>query len=455
MKRKPLKRNFLPRTSNAIYAMVVVAIALFSSPGHVQVIPLHPSLYQRDEVGATDKGSLVFLDKYVAGKRVVFLGEDDHLVSEFNTLKTSIVEYLAECHGFSAVLFESRDGTAFWDMRVDSSDLFENLYRTGAVIVPWLVEENRSLFLRATKQRREMEMGGIDIFTIALKMRSDSAYRAKPIFEHLRAAAYLTPAQKKTFAEIDSDARAVIKMRDSIYKVTDLYGGTRVEYADTPAYRAWIGTLRDIRQRYITLATTFAAPVTTDERLLDRIIRIRAAVIQTFIDPACESRYRDSVMAANLAYYLSVVAPQSKVIVWAHDGHIAKRTFSPTYESSIGRYLADSTKEQSFFLSIKHGGRRMANGMDTMKNFSADSKTIEPDLSRLGKAFFLDLRSKTAKRDLRRQYSHAYFESIRYYPYPNVYRPAQLFDAVIYLHRTHRPHYAVETIRAFYEKNFP
>ncbi len=442
------------RRTAAARVLLVLTFVLAAQTLHAQVVPLHQSLYEFDGPGAVHPEHLAFIDKFVKDKRVVFLGEDDHLVSEFNTLKTAVVNYLADYHGFRTVLFESRDGTAFWASQVDSANIFENLRRSGAIIWPWLVEENRALFYRVSNQRCEIVIGGIDIIN-NLAVRNDTAYRDDDLFHQLRSAAYLTDSQKNAFVSVDSSARELIKVRGDIYKVTDVYGGTRVEYADTPAYRAWIGTLRQIQRRYLTLATTFAAPATVDERLLDRIIRIRPAVIQTFIDPACYDRYRDSVMATNLAYYLAEVAPQCKVIVWAHDGHIAKKAFSPTYESSIGRYLADSIKAQSFFLSIKHGGRRMANGTDAVKGANDRNRTLENDLSQLGNAFFLDLNSKAARRALRRQYSHAYFGSVPYHPYPNVYRPAQLFDAVIYLHRTHRPHYAVETIRAFYEKNFP
>jgi len=48
-----------------------------------------------------------FLDSIAVTKRIIWLGESDHRIEDFNELKIDIIKYLHEKHGYNVVVFES------------------------------------------------------------------------------------------------------------------------------------------------------------------------------------------------------------------------------------------------------------------------------------------------------------------------------------------------------------
>ncbi|MGJ3235843.1 hypothetical protein [Marivirga sp.] len=88
---------------------------------------------------------LEFLHDILKDKKVVFLGESAHGVSEYNTLKLRIIRYLHEEMNFNVLAFECNAGDAFAvNLEYPFGDAKTALYNSISTF--WHVEENILLF---------------------------------------------------------------------------------------------------------------------------------------------------------------------------------------------------------------------------------------------------------------------------------------------------------------------
>ena len=48
-----------------------------------------------------------FIDRFIKDKRIILLGENSHGIADYFTIKTDLIRYLCQNHGFNIVIFES------------------------------------------------------------------------------------------------------------------------------------------------------------------------------------------------------------------------------------------------------------------------------------------------------------------------------------------------------------
>ena|GEM_PF-3943271 len=385
--------------------------------------------------------NFAFLDPYIKGKSIIFLGEDNHMVSEYSCLKSNLVEYLYKHHGFDILLMEYPIDNGYYPFQ-DANITFEKLGKTGGVFPIWRVKENKRLLEVLS---REITISGIDLHSGLV--RCDSAmYIASAYYKYLQNTKFLSQQQKVRLISLDSTARYLVSIAPSVRKVKYNYPGIEVSYSDTVRYDQFIRDFEDLQNDYEELFRSLTVvPTITGDRILKKIIQNRSLAINGFIDESSYDLFRDSLMAENLTYLRDSVFPDRKLLVWAHDGHIAKSLFNNTLtNSSIGMFLPDSLKAKSYFISFKMSEHEKADGSFNKKDAPTHRFSLEHDLEEMGTAFFFDVKEAIAHDLIQNNYQSSYWQSVYNYAYYYPYKLSEVFDAVFYIRKTHRPEYLLE-----------
>lgn len=219
--------------------------------------------------------------------------------------------------------------------------------------------------------------------------------------------------------------------------------------------------LQDLKQDYLQLYAGLPAAVTVEDKIIrmiigNRPVAIRSIPFKNYSDANYYDICRDSMMAENIRYYADSVFPGKKIIVWAHDGHIAKSLFNDhATRSSIGCYLPERLKNQSYFISVKMSEHK-GNSSPHIKQSPNHKKSVEASLEKIpAQAFFLDVREGIQSKLLHKKYKSTYWWGIYNYSYNAGYNIADVFDGIIYIRNVHRPVYISKEDIDFYKNKNP
>ncbi|MFI9226881.1 erythromycin esterase family protein [Streptomyces rimosus] len=261
------------------------------------------------------------LGEALRGVRIVGLGESTHGTHEFFRLKHRLVEFLVREEGFTVLAMEASASAArALDAYVrhgtgDPSRLISRLgfwtWRTAEMLdlVEWLRTHNWGL-----PEERRVRFVGTDPQRCADSVAAVSALLGRMAPER---------AAEVRDLEVLAQARPASRpdLRDTLVQraeaLADFIAGHRQTFTERVAADGGDGT------------RTPAAAV--DDVLEHARILVRAAdlVTRSLDQPSGE----DSVFAVRDRYMADAVArlvdtnPQARVMVWAHNGHIAKSTY--------------------------------------------------------------------------------------------------------------------------------
>ena len=108
---------------------------------------------------------LSFLRQVLKDKRIVFLGENAHGVSEFTTMKARLIRYLHEELGFDVLAFESNLADAYAaNLLIKDSDVLTSIHNSISLL--WHVEEIVPLFNYIKKTHsttNPINVAGVDL----------------------------------------------------------------------------------------------------------------------------------------------------------------------------------------------------------------------------------------------------------------------------------------------------
>jgi erythromycin esterase len=279
---------------------------------------------------------LTGLDRLIGNARIVALGEASHGTAEFFQMKHRLLEYLVERKGFTVFAIEGN-----WP-EAQVADCF---IKTGAgdaaaalaamYFWTWQTEEVSALLhwmrhYNATRgDRPAVSFSGFDMQYPGAAMkrvidfldRTDSAHRdaVRALYdgiENLHQARAEIPAGEMT------------RLRDGASKALGLIEEQRetLVMASTPE------EYRDLRQ---------AACIVV------QALGMRAGILE-----------RDRAMADNVCWLMEEKYPKQKIVLWAHNGHIA--TGADSREKSMGNHLRDCYGDQMVVMGFAthHGGVR-------------------------------------------------------------------------------------------------
>jgi erythromycin esterase len=301
---------------------------------------------------------LKILIKLIGNSRVVALGETTHGSSEIFKMKHRIIKYLAENDGFDLFSIEANMPESYKlneyiiEGKGDPTDLIKGMYfwtwRTQEVLnmVEWMRNHNKSENkIYFTGFDMQFYFGAIQELSEAFKNDSEIQEVIKELKSKLDELKYVSQENKS-------------KLDDQLNRLHDF-----ISKSDYPSSK---------------------------KNWLFQNIRI--------IEQYLENSSRDKYMAENLLWIKSQ-NPDSKIIVWAHNGHIKKTG------TSMGKYLSDSLKNNYLTIGFTfYKGNYTAVGTNGLTNYLAQEAypgTYEYYFNAINEPIFLlDLRQVKNQKSL-------------------------------------------------------
>ena len=322
---------------------------------------------------AAPRDELAPLKELVGDARIVSLGEGTHGTREFFRMKHRIVEFLASEMGFTVFAIEANMPEA---RRVndyvlrgegDAREALDGLYfwtwNTEEVLemIEWMRDYNASGAGR-------IEFWGFDLQTPTVAMDDVRSFieKAEP--------AYLDSLSNE-MDRIDEAHHAAIANREE----------------STEHYERWhqaatrvLDRLEAGRDRYLE---------SHDALDVDWAIQNAKIVFQGAAMRLDGGRSRDGSMADNVDWILEHTPPGTKIVLWAHNGHVSRKS---TYEP-MGLVLSDRhSDDQRIFGFAFHEGEYTAVGSDGLGTYgttSSEAGSVEWVFHKSGiPRFVLDLR---------------------------------------------------------------
>lgn len=334
-------------------------------------------------------GRTALLDM-VGSATIVGLGEATHGTREFFVLKRQAIQALAT-RGFRGVGFEAPwAGTRTIAAYVDGQNISEpqvlsalqyNVWRTAEVmdLLRWMRAENAK---RAPAER--LVYFGYD--------PQDYEYRA-------------TGGTMKQIIDLTTsvDASLGATIRQQYTAVTLATDTISQSMRYTPAQRTRLrGILADIRQRMNGAEPALVGGLGAADAswLLRSVVVVEQNWTKAEFDLAGEGdksfNYRDSTMAANARWWQQRMGTNTRVALWAHNGHIGRFTVSGV--RSMGLYLSNEVGAQYWVLGFALGsGQFNGNAPSDPQRIPAPAPgTVDATLAQVGdKATMFNLRTLT------------------------------------------------------------
>lgn len=284
-----------------------------AAPADTARIVLNPALINAVSVQdfAAFRTAVQPLIRQMAGKKIVALGEGTHGTAEFYRLRFWLTRILVEEHGFTQVALENTYG--------DCQRLDEALHqRTPANLKPLMqrdllaIWQNREMaemlaWMQAhnARHRQRVHLAGID----AMFAQADAEYLHQQLAARNPALRSLTAQLVKSAGFQDS---MWVKMSDKDFKFP---------------YKQWIASGLAgyaAAAQLLQALPTARLPRRHRERLELSLLNARMAFDEAYqVKTFKRESSRDSVMAEMAK--LLVRQPGSKLIIWAHDAHVARQ----------------------------------------------------------------------------------------------------------------------------------
>ena len=271
---------------------------------------------------------LNFLIDLLKDKKYIFIGESSHECAEQYILKTRLVKFLHQKLGFKVIAFEHQLGITTYFNEIKTSNIPDS--ELAKYISHFQPKELSSLisYIKST----DIKTTGFDFFMESPKL--------------------WYPALKKHFT-----------IPDTIFKEDSIFAN----YISKPSLKVFKTTLNKLINELPILWKETALNVEKDikgnliKKCLQKSMLIRAENISKM--GSWSITLRDFYMAEYLQWLMKEVYPNEKMIIWAHNAHIAK--YNPDLKPSgskrnekmelignMGQRISQKIKDQSYFLGI-------------------------------------------------------------------------------------------------------
>lgn len=365
-----------------------------------------PYAHEIKSLTSGDYSDLAFLKPLLKDKTVVSLGENFHRVGEYASMKTRLVKYLHEELGFEVIAFES--GLAEASVVNDVADeLTPAEMMDNSILDVWKSAETLELF-NYIKQSRQTDK--------PLQLAGYDMQYTSPLFA-VAVRSFISKVNKdygKTFMDLDNEA---IK---TYYGLTEQYAlenkGNPVYQQQigkiiqkyVPKYKEYIRYIQEHRQQFDAFYPS--APHTADTILKGLEDRVQYFTQGQVANVREVYEARDRIMAEHVEWLMKVRYPGKKIILWAHNDHLAKNTSDMRiFEqgkwqndfTSMGELLHQKLKDKMYVVGFYMNRGKAAN-LITLKEFPIGPMpkgTLEGRLMQSGYSrTFVDL-SKHIKAD--------------------------------------------------------
>ncbi|WP_437313405.1 erythromycin esterase family protein [Sorangium sp. So ce385] len=368
----------------------------------------------------------------VGDARVVALGEATHGTREFFQVKHRMLEFLVEQMGFRAFAIEANFPEAL---------VVDEYVRTGKGD-PYAAVSAMRFWTWETEEVVEMVRW-------MRRYNEDKAHKEKLRFFGFDMQFPAASAQAVADALGAIDKELWSEVAAALEPIDDDFSAARFDEIPAAEQEAAAAAAAKVAQR-------FDEPRDADVKKLGEerfsLARIHAHVLADFGEMsrkrASASSVRDRAMGANALRLMDMLGPKSKMVVWAHNGHVQRRP--GPMPMSMGRVLADRLgKDLVVFGFAFDRGSFQALQLDKeprgLRDFTvgaAPPGSLDGALARAGvPAFALDLRAATGpaatwlhtpttSRTIGSVFSTDDQEPFKVEP------PAEMFDALFFFSQT-------------------
>lgn len=293
----------------------------------------------------SSKGNWAPLDSVISKKAIVLLGEFNHETPEIFQIKNDLIKYLHENHGFNTILFESGIGELIVPNQQKS--LLTPSQMTRGFFGYWRVEELEQLMAYVKKEK--MEIAGFDVQRFGQSFEEVLVKEAQKL--NIDTALYLSIEKRFGIAQ------ANLTHRQAIYD------------SEKESTQTLLGD-------YETLLNLFTNSYDQShliKRTLENRIHYLKFRLQFLKDRNWNQRWieRDSMMAENVVWLLDNFYKNDKVIIYAHNFHIAKHNDK---EEVMGEYLNERIGDKMYSVGFFAGSGTYGNGKSIS---SADSTQLD------------------------------------------------------------------------------
>ncbi|WMJ80875.1 erythromycin esterase family protein [Clostridium sp. MB40-C1] len=352
---------------------VILSATIFFNPVTVSACTYELSKSDATEIKSltsTDYKDLEFLKPILKDKTVVSLGENFHRVGEYSSMKTRIIKYLHQYLGFDVIAFESGIGecSAVYE---DVNSLTPKQMMENSIFPIWHSKETLSLFnyIKAqSKTQSPLYLAGYD-------MQPTSGYFSIFMFKLLYK---LDKNYAKEYLNFESsylkDAYSIINKYglDDSYKHSDELLKVKNKYQ--PKYEK---LLTFVNHNKFKISGFYPKnPHIID--IIKKTIGGRLQLVEMMmLDNINSYEFRDKLMAENVEWITKVLYPGKKVILWAHNDHLAKNTSKILTKehgkwinsfTSMGELLNSKFKDKGYVLGFYMNSGK-ATTITTLKPF--------------------------------------------------------------------------------------
>ncbi|OMD53806.1 erythromycin esterase [Paenibacillus borealis] len=335
---------------------------------------LLPYAHEIKSLTSEDYSDLSFLKPLLKDKTVVSLGENFHRVGEYASLKTRLVKYLHEELGFEVIAFES--GLAEASVVNDAADeLTAAEMMDNSIFDVWKSAETLELF-NYMKQSRQtdkpLQLAGYDMqYTSPMLTVATRSFLSK-----------VDAGYGKAFMDFDNEAietyYGLIQQYALENKSNPIYQQqiAKVIQKYVPKYKEYIRYIQERRQTFNAFYPS--APHTTDTILKGLQDRVQFFMQGQVANVREVYEARDRIMAEHVEWLMKVRYPGKKIILWAHNDHLAKNTSDMRiFEqgkwqnsfTSMGELLHQKLKDKMYVIGFYMNRGKAAN-ITTLKEFA-------------------------------------------------------------------------------------
>ena len=371
---------------------------------------------------ASDHADLMPLKDMIGGRRIVALGEGTHGTSEFFKMKHRIVRFLAEEMGFTAFAIEANMPearavnryvlTGEGDPRKALSGMYFWTWDTAEVLamIEWMKEYNLSGKGRMAFYGFDMQFPGVAMANVRK---------------------FVSKADPDFAAQLDELYGRVEEINQSMRKTRDR---SKIDFA------GWHESAAAVYERLKARRDAYTGSIDTVE--VDWAVQDALVVLQAAEANMQGKRSRDKSMADNLDWILTHTPPGTRVVTWAHNGHVSRNlgTFK-----SMGHYLSqDHGDDMIVFGFAFHEGEYTAvgkNGISVYGTSPSEPGSVEWFLKSSGiPRMILNLRGESIRSKGSEWLSEELdFRSIGAMAVDYAFSPRKIteeFDALIYFEKT-------------------
>jgi erythromycin esterase len=319
---------------------------------------------------ADNFADLQFLKPLLKDKRIVMLGESSYGVAEYESIKSRITDFLNTEMGFGVIAFET--GIAEASAANFNTNLSATATMQQALYKIWQTEQMLSVF-KLVKASKTIAITGFDINASGLGY----ATYLKQFFR----------VKNDSLAEMAFNTDSLVTDYSFRYQRNDFVGTVRKSFEREKA--------QYVKNYQKLIAVVEKLNPTDETKMIVHVLQNRIQLIDNLkLEHKEYNEAQEKAMAANVEWLANVLYPNKKIIIWAHNTHISKKSDT---SSRMAAMLSTSLKNDSYSIGFyMYKGVNASNSRTPFKLKRPADNSVEAIIHRANyKYAFLDLSGQT------------------------------------------------------------